>query len=535
MRTLLNPRAATGLSLFACAAALLGGCAVGPEYKRPTLPVSAGYAATTLPTATTSEATVTGGEAQRFEVGGTVRADWWTLLQSPALNRYIEQALAANPNLEAAQAALRSAQALVDAQRGFYYPSVQASYSPTRTKIAANRGGNSPGIQGDGSVISTGQGTPTSQGGSAPFNSPVIFNFHTAQLNVGYNPDVFGGNLRQVQSLQAQADVQRFQLEAARITLATNAIAAAVQDAALRQQVATSQAVVDAAQTSLDLIQRQLKFGYASRLDVANQATTLAQARAALPPLRKQFEQNRDLLRALAGAPQDSEVQAFDLAELKLPQDLPVSLPSQLLEQRPDVRAAEAQLQSASAQVGVARAARLPQFAMSADIGGAASGLSQMFWNSGRFFDLALSITQPIFDAGTLKLRERAAQETLQQASAQYRATVVGSFQNVADTLHAIQADAQALQAAAEVVETTNSALALTRRQHANGYLDRLALINAEQSERQAQLALVQARALRLLDTAALFQALGGGWWNRPGGVEPGSSAQGAQSGAVQP
>ena len=505
----------TALRLCALTVAVLGGCAVGPDYSRPTLPASAGYGSTAL-TAATAAAPVAGGAAQRFDVAGAAsslhRADWWTLLQSPALNRFIAQALAANPNLEAAQAALRSAQALVEAQRGAALPSLQAGYAPTRTKIAGNQGGNSPGVQGDGSVISAGQGKPASEGGSAPFNAPTIYNFHTAQLNVGFVPDVFGGAARQLQSLQAQAEVQRFQLAAASISLSTNIVAAAVQDGSLRQQLETGQAVVEAAQAALVLLQRQREAGYASRLDVANQAQVLAQVRAVLPPLRKQFEQNRDLLRALAGAAQDTEVPAFRLDELVLPQALPLMLPSQLIEQRPDVRAAEAQLQAASALVGVARAARLPQFNMTANVGGAATSIGQMFWNSGRFFDLALNITQPIFDAGSLMQRERAAQEGLQQAAAQYRAAVVVSLQNVADTLQALQADAQGLQAAAEGAEAAGEALALTRRQHAGGYLDRLALINAEQSERQAQLALVQARTLRLLDTAALFQALGGGW-----------------------
>ncbi len=520
--------------LCAGAAVLLVGCAVGPEYRRPSVAASTGYSSEPLPAAT-AVATMAGAEAQRFEVAGTIRADWWKLLQSPVLNRYIERTLAANPSLEAAQAALRSAQALVDAQRGYAFPSVQAGYTPTRTKIAGNQGGNSPGVQGDGSIISAGQGTPASAGGTAPFNAPVIYNFHTAQLSVGYTPDVFGGNARQVQALQAQAEVQRFQLEAAYVTLCTNAVAAAVQDAMLRQQIATSQEMVESAQVALELVQRQLKAGYASRLDLANQAQAVAQARAVLPPLRKQLEQNRDLLRALAGAVQDTEVPAFSLDALKLPQELPLTLPSQLLEQRPDVRAAEAQLQAASAQVGVAHAARLPQFSMSANAGGAAASIGQMFWNSGRFFDLALSITQPIFDAGTLKHRERAAQENLQQAAAQYRATVIASLQNVADTLQAVQADAEGLRAAAEVTETAGIALALVRRQHASGYLDRLALINSEQAVRQAQLALVQARALRLLDTAALFQSLGGGWWNRLGAGAETAPAFAATSGRAQP
>ena len=507
------------LWLATAAAALLAGCAVGPDYQRPVLPASSGYAPEALPMATAA-AKVSGGAAQRFVLEGAIASDWWTLFRSPALNAFMDRAIAANPSLEAAQAALQVAQENVNAQRGFFFPSVQASYSPSRNKIAGNLGGNSPGVQGDGSVITTGQGSPASAGGVPPFNAPVIYNFHTAQLTVGYTPDVFGSNQRQVQSLQAQAEVQRFQREATLITLSTNIVAAAVQDASLRRQISTAQALADAGQAALELVRRQLKAGHVSQLELANQAAALAQSLTLLPPLRKQFEQNRNLLRALAGATQDSELPAFDLDELSLPQELPLSLPSQLVEQRPDVRAAEAQLQAASAQLGVARAARLPQFSINATSGGAASRFSQMFWNSGRFFDIALGITQPLFDAGTLRHREGAAQQALRQATAQYRSTVITAYQNVADTLQAVHADAQALEAAAEVAETARTALALTRRQHASGYLDRLALINAEQNDRQAKLGLIQAQALRLGDSAALFQALGGGWWKQPAGKE---------------
>ena len=508
---------AARLGTLAAAASLLVGCAVGPEYIRPALPPSGGYSAAPLPAATASAA-VMGGAAQRFALEGAIRADWWALFQSPTLNKFIAEAFVANPSIESAQAALRVAQENVNAQQGLFFPTVKAGYSPSRTKLAGNLGGNSPGIQGDGSVISTYQGTPADNGGTAPFSGPVIYNFHTAQLTVGFVPDVFGSNRRQVQSLQAQAEAQRFQLEATFITLASNIVAAAVQDAALRRQIDTAKQIIDASLTAVELAQQQLKAGYVSRLDLANQESALAQARALLPPLRKQFEQNRDLLRALAGATQDTMVPAFDLDALVLPQELPLSLPSQLVEQRPDVRAAEAQLQAASAQVGVARAARLPQFSIDATAGGGASSFSQMFSNSGRFFNLALGITQPIFDAGTLQHRERAADEALRQAAAQYRFTVITSFQNVADTLQAIHADAQALEAATQVSGAASAALELTRRQHARGYLDRLALIAAEQSYRQAQLNLAQAQASRLGDTAALFQALGGGWWNRSAG-----------------
>ncbi|BEU96705.1 efflux transporter outer membrane subunit [Acidovorax sp. DW039] len=504
------------LSAVALAASLLAGCAVGPDYQRPTLPETKAYSPEPMAEATASSSQSKGGEAQRIIPGRDIQADWWTLFQSPALNALIEEAFKANPDLEAAQAALRAAQENVAAQQGFFFPTVQMNYSPARTKIAGNLGGNSPGVQGNGSVISTFQGKPASEGGTAPFNKPVIYNFHTAQLSVGYDPDLFGSNRRQVESLQAQAQVQRFEWEAARITLATNIVAAAIQDALLRQQIATSQAMVEASGAAVEITRKQLAAGYVTRLDVAAQEQALAQAQQLLPPLRRQLEQNRNLLRVLAGSPPDRELPSFALDELKLPQELPLSLPSQLVEQRPDVRAAEEQLRSAFADVGVARAARLPQFSITANTGGAASNFSQMFWPSGRFFSLALGITQPLFDGGTLKHRERAAQEQLNRAAALYRSAVLSAWQNVADGLQSIHSSAEVLQTADNASQAAQATLDLTRRQHAKGYLDRLALISAEQAYRAATLNQLQARAARLGDTAMLFQALGGGWWQRP-------------------
>lgn len=496
----------------------VAGCAVGPDYARPALPASRAYTPASteaaLPAATAS-APVPGGAAQRF-VTAEVQADWWRLFKSTALNAVVARAFAANPSIEAAQAAIGLAQENVAAQQGFFLPTVQAGYAPTRSKIAGNLGGNSPGVQGDGSVISTSANTPASQGGTAPFNRPVIYNFHTAQLTVGYVPDLFGANQRQVESLQAQAAYQRFQLQATYLTLASNVVAAAIQEAMLRDQITSTQAVIDSNLQALTLVQRQKAAGYASRLDVALQDNALAQARQALPGLEKQLDLTRDLLRALLGLPQDSDLpETFALAALSLPEDLPLSLPSQLVEQRPDVRAAEAQLQMASAQVGVALAARLPQFAINAGAGGAAANFGQMFWGSGRFFSLGLDVTQQIFDGGTLLHRQRGAEQALRQAAAQYRSTALTAFQNVADSLHAIEADARALAAAAEVERTAAVALSLVRHQLARGYVDRLVLLGAERAWQQAVMARSQAHASRLGDTVALFQALGGGWWGR--------------------
>ena len=494
---------------FLSAMLALSGCAVGPDFKAPAAPAAKRYSPQPLPAATATVADAAGA-AQHFVVNADIPAQWWTLFQSKQLNALIEQALKSNPTLASAQAALSQAQESVYAQQGYFYPTVALNYSPSRQQLAGNMGGNSPGIQGNGTNISTYQNP-----NGPPYNAPVIYTFHTAQLTVGYVPDVFGSNRRQVESLQAQAQMQRYQLEAARITLVSNVVAAALQEASLRAQIAATGEIIADNVKSLEISQRQFQLGYTMRMDLAAQESALAAVQQLLPPLEKQFEQTRDLIRILVGNTPDQEVsETFELSDLHLPAQLPLSLPAQLVRQRPDVLAAEAQLHAASADVGVAVAARLPQFSIDGAIGGEASVFNQMFQPGGPFWSLVGNITQPIFDGNTLLHRERAADQALVQAAAQYRSTVLTALQNVADTLHAIHADANGLAAAANAERAAKVALGLTRRQNELGYVSYLALLNAEQAYQQARIALVQARAMRFGDTAALFQALGGGWWN---------------------
>jgi len=503
------------VAAFVCST--MAGCVLGPDYQRPDLPESKGYGTPTEVSSPSASTTSQSDDDQRLAVGANIRNDWWTLFRSPALNTLIEQAFAASPTIEIAQRALNVAQQNVYAQQGYFFPTVQANYMPTRTKLPGNLGGNSPGVQGDGNYIGAYQGTPASQGGTAPYNGSTVFNFHTAQLTVGFTPDIFGLNRRAVESLQAQTDAQKFQLQAAYITLASNLVAAAVQDGMLRKQIDITKEMIEANEAAVALVKRQQKSGYASQLDFSIQESALGQVKQLLPPLQKQFEQNRDLLKVLVGRTQDQDVPAFDLASFKLPDELPLTLPSQLVEQRPDIQAAEQLLRAANAQIGVARATRFPQLSLSGTLGGTASNFNQMFWaGSGGFFELALNLAQPIFAGGTLMYREKAATESQKQAAAQYRLTVITAFQNVADTLHAIKADAQAMTIVNNLTAAAKKTYELSGRQHASGYLDRLALINAQQTYRQALLNTAQIQASRLGNTAALFQALGGGWWNKP-------------------
>ena len=506
----LRERAGVRVCILA-ATALLAGCAVGPDYHPPAPPHARGYASAPIKPVTAAAPGVHAGAAQHFEIGRDIPYAWWTRFGSPKLDALVARALRNNPNISSAQSALRQAQEMTAAQRGYYYPTVGAQFTPQRQLLAGNLGGNSPGIQGNGTIIQTCQNT------SAPYNCGVTYNMYLSQITVGFVPDVFGTNARQVESLQAQAETARFQVEATLITLADNVVAAAVQEAALRAQVAATRRLIDANAQSLAILRAQFRLGYAMRADVAAQELALAQARQQLPPLHKQLEQTRDLLRALAGDLPDTRGDTgFDFAALTLPAALPVSLPSRLVAQRPDVRAAEAQMHAASAEVGVAIAARLPQFSIDAAAGGIASKISQMYFTGGPFWVVTGNVAQTLFDGGTLKHREQAAREALKQAQAQYRSTVVAAFQNVADTLHALQADADALAAAADAERAAAASRNVTRRQYEAGYVNLLALLGAREAHQQAVMALVQAQMNRYTDTAALFQALGGGWWNRP-------------------
>jgi NodT family efflux transporter outer membrane factor (OMF) lipoprotein len=493
---------------------LLSACAVGPNYHRPALPPASGYSPAALAASTASTPTAgaqdqTLNASQNFSAARDISAQWWTLFHSPQLNALIARAYAANPTLDAALATLRQAQENVYAQRGFFFPSVQASYSALRTKLSGNTAASAaPGTQGDGTTL-----LPA---GPA---QPLIYSFHTAELTVAFAPDVFGGNRRALESLRAQADQARYQLDAAYVTLASNVVAAAIQEASLRAQIAAAQIIIAGNQRSLEILQGQQRLGYVMRLDVAAQEAALASSEQLLPPLQKQLEQTRDLLRVLAGnAPDHELLETFELDSLQLPRDLPLTLPSKLVEQRADVLAAEQDVRAASAQVGVAIANRFPEFAINGNAGGNATQFSEMFWSSGVFWNVLGSVSQSIFDGGTLRHRQRAAEEGLRQAADQYRSTVLSAFQNVADALHALYADADALRSATAAQQAAQVTLDLTRQQLQAGYIGSLALLSAQQAYQQAVMARIQAQASRLGDTGALFQALGGGWWNRDSG-----------------
>jgi NodT family efflux transporter outer membrane factor (OMF) lipoprotein len=332
----------------------------------------------------------------------------------------------------------------------------------------------------------------------------------------------------------AQSESQRYQLEAAYLSLTSNLVVGVVQEASLRAQISATESLIALQQQQLDLFHRQLNAGAIAEAAVVGQEAALAQTRALLPPLRKQLAQQRDALIALSGGfPNEASIASFELAMLQLPQDLPLSLPSSLVQQRPDVKVAEEQLHAASAQIGVAEANMLPQFTLDASGGSIAATIGQLFKSGNNFWNLAAGVTQPLFQGGTLLHRRRSAEAAYDEAAAQYRSTVIGAFQNVADTLQALQFDAESLREALAAERAAASSLAIAKRQVELGDISYLTLLAADQAYQQAVIGLVQARANRYADTAALFQALGGGWWNKP--VALGEIRQGSLSSAPGP
>jgi NodT family efflux transporter outer membrane factor (OMF) lipoprotein len=284
----------------------------------------------------------------------------------------------------------------------------------------------------------------------------------------------------------------------------------------VRAQIEATRQIIAAEEKALAILRDQFRLGFAMRVDVAAQEAALGQAKMLLPPLQMQLEQTRDLLCALVGNLPNQEVpETFELDALQLPPELPLSLPAKIIEQRPDVRVAEAQLHAANAQVGVAVAAMLPQFSITGNGGGNADEFAWMFRSGGPFSTIVGGVTQPIFEGGTLLHTKRAADAALKQAAAQYQSTVITAYQNVADTLHASLSDAEALAADVEAENSAKVTYDLTRRQMEVGYVNYLALLSAETAYNQALLTRVQAQAIRYGDSIALFQALGGGWWNR--------------------
>ncbi len=473
----------------------MAGCAVGPDFRPAAAPIEASYSQKPLASRTNSNAAAFGA-SQHFVTGKEVPAKWWQLFRSRNLNALVERALEANPNLQSQIAALRAAQDLTRAQEGKFFPTLQANFNPSQQK--------SP----DNPLISS---APVGPDGN-PINP---YSIYTAQgVLVSYTLDVWGQNRRAVESQAALAQVQRFQVEAAYNTLTANVVTAAVQQASLRGQIDAALTMIDTNSKMVDLVRRQLNAGYANRSDLAAQEAALAQVKATLPGLRQQLATQSDVLAALAGGFPNQLKEAFTLPAFHLPTDLPVTLPSTLIEQRPDVRAAEEQLHSTTAQVGVAVANILPNFTINGARGYSSLELASLISPPNIFWNIAGNATQTVFDGFMLINQARAAEATMQQAAWSYRNTVITAVQNVADVLHALHNDAESLKAARDFERAAKISLDLATQQMESGNANSLLLLTAQQSYLQALIQVTQAEANRVADTAALYAALGGGWWS---------------------
>ncbi|QBB71249.1 efflux transporter outer membrane subunit [Pseudolysobacter antarcticus] len=479
------------LSALVFSAVLLSGCAaVGPDFQHPASPDAARYTETPLAKQTVSSAGA-GGKAQRFIEGQDIPSQWWQVFHSDALNDLIKRGLAHNPTLEASQASLRQAQENLRAEVGSaYYPAVTGSLGAQREKASAAQLGGAA-------------------GGSSEFS------LYNASVNISYTLDVFGGARREVEALRALVDYQQYQLQASTLTLTANIVTSAINEASLRTQIAATHELIDSQQNELKVIQTQFDLGAVSRAEVLLQQTQLAQTRATLPPLEKGLSQTRNALAILVGSlPADAELPSFDLDKLQLPAELPISLPAELVRQRPDVRAAEALLHQANAQIGVATANQLPQFTLSGSIGSSATRTGDLFSSGSSVWNIGANLLAPIFNAGSLSAKRRAAVAAYDVSAAQYRLSVLTAFQNVADTLRALETDAQALQAQTDAESAAAEALTMNRTQYQLGAISYLQLLLAERQYQQSHISRIQAQAARYADTAALFQALGGDWGN---------------------
>ena len=483
-------RAAERWTRAALIALAISGCTLGPNFKRPEAPNVTGYSAQSLPGATV-ETQVAGGGAQHFTVGKKIEQQWWTLFHSEPLNQLIQAALRDSPNVAAAQASLRQARETLAAGRGTLWPSVTAQAGATREREQAALLG-------------------LTTGGDFEFN---LFN---AGVDVSYPFDLFGGIRRQLESLQAQVDDQALQVEATYLSLTSYVVTAAIQAASLRAQLSATRDIEALEMRQVDVVQRRFSLGAVPKSDVLSQKTQLAQTHATVPSLERQLALAEDQLAIYAGRfPAEGGVPTFELDALELPTDLPVSVPSELVHQRPDILAAEALLHSASAQIGVATANQYPSLTLTGALTLDAFKLKDLVEKSAFGWSLGANLTAPIFNGGALAAKKRAAIAAYDQAAASYRQTVLQAFGNVADALRALDADARALQAQVDAQDQARAELDLAQKQFGAGALSQLQLLTAQQQFQQTRIAVIQLQASRYADTAALFAALGGGWWSR--------------------
>lgn len=462
------------------------GCTVGPDFVRPEPPQIKHYTS-----GSQLGATITAdGQAQRFEEGARIVSDWWRLFNSSKLDAVIKEAMANNPTLQAAQASLRQSQDNLSAGYGVFYPQVDAGLDATRQKLSQAR-----------------------FGGSSANSS--IFNLYTLTGTVSYTLDIFGGERRAVEGLKAQVDFQRCIVLGTYLTLSGNIVNTVIALAAYREEIKATEQTIALEKEQIMITELQVQAGTVPYSNVLSLRSQLATTEATLPPLRQKLNQAEHLLATLAGhAPAEWTSPQIDMEDLTLPTDLPINVPSQLVRQRPDILTAEAQLHGASAEIGVATAALFPSLTLNGSYGVENTSFNNLFKNTSSIWSFGTNITAPLFHGGTLQSKRGAAIEGYNQSLANYRQTVLVAFAQVADTLWALEHDAEALQAQLQALSAAQEALRLVQANYQAGIANYLQVLVADNQYYQAKIGYLQAQTQRYQDTVALFVALGGGWWN---------------------
>lgn len=453
----------------------IAGCTVGPDFRAPDPPASERY--------------VPGSAPQVNLVARDIPAEWWKVFESREVDALVQRALANSPTLDVARARLTQAKELRTAREGATLPRVDVTAGAERQRI-------------DPATF----GFP-----SAP--NPGPFNVFSLGLNASYDFDIFGGSRRELEALAAEIDYQGYELEGARLTLASNVVATAIRQAALAAQIGLTEEILATQRRELGIAERRYELGGVALVAVRNQGALVAQTEAALPPLRAQHAQATHFLAVLMGdPPATAEIPALALGDLRLPGELPIRVPSELVRRRPDIQASEALLHKASANVGVATADLYPKLVISGGFSSSQLNIWDVLGNGINIWNIGINLLQPLFRGGELQARKRAAEAGYEQALAAYRQTVLVGLQNVADVLRALEADAQAVSARSLQAERAEDAYQITLERYRAGGVSEVILIDADRQRLSARVELLQARAGQYADAAALFHALGGSW-----------------------
>lgn len=469
------------IRLCALCGIMLTACTLGPDFVRPKAPKEANYNFGKDPADTVRAANI----SQHFEDGAQPVSSWWKLYRSRQLDETVAEAIAHNPTLEAAQASLQLSYDNLQAGYGIFYPQASLDVSASRQKFSPERfGSNAPG---------------------------PIFNLVTLSASVSYALDVFGGEHRLIENLQAQADQQRAIMQASYLVLTGNVVNTSIAAAAYHDEIVETMTLIALQKDAIAIVSKQANAGTVPYAGVLGLQSQLSAFEASLPGLTQKLDQSEHLLANLAGhAPSEWKPPEFSIGAFTLPDKLPLSLPSNLVRQRPDILAAEAGLHAASASIGVASAAQFPSFTLSASFGQNSTSMNNLLGKNGSFWNVGPDIATPLFNGGTLAARKQGAIDAYRQSQTLYRQTVISALSQVADTLKALEHDAEALQAQSQGLQAAKDALHLAKINYQAGVVNYLQVLNSEIQYRQARIGYLEACAQRLQDTTAFFVALGG-------------------------